>query len=190
MDVENNTPETADVSPVVAPIEQNPTPPPVQDVLDMPISDWSKVDLGLPQDADLNPATMDSFSKMAISAKMSPRQVQSAASWYLKAAKAQQEEFFQAGAAELAKEWGLKAEANQRAALGLISQVDRMPGIDGAFSKALNFTGAINQPAIAKGLFALSQLIGEDSIGQASGVAAETRPETPEEAFKGMFAGR
>lgn len=153
---------------------------------DLPISDWSKVDLGLPEDFKPDPSVLESLGRAAIAAKLTPAQVKALAQWNMEAFEAHTEALRQSGMDELRKAWGGNADANQRAALSLVSRVDRalrQAGLpESAFSRALSASGADMNVDIVKGLYEISRWLSEDSLGKSDAA----RPQRPETAYEGL----
>lgn len=155
---------------------------------DLPITDWSKVDLGLPKDAVIDESVLAAFGEQAKTLGLTPRQAKALAAWQLELAHNAQNELMEAGVAELRKEWGARAQANQQAVLSLISRIDRKMGND-AFSKALDSSGATRHAAVCKGLLAIASMLSEDSLGAGNGAMPpkhETALEGIENAFREM----
>ncbi len=152
---------------------------------DLPITDWNKVDLGLPKDAAIDEGVLAAFGEQAQALGLTPKQARALAAWQLELAKNAQNELMEAGVAELRKEWGNKAQTNQQAVLSLISRIDRKMGND-AFSKALDSSGATCHAAICKGLLTIASMLAEDSIGGGN-AATPPKPETALEGIENAF---
>ncbi len=159
----------------------------------VPITDWSTVDLGLPEGAEVDEAVLAGFGKAAVELGLTPKQARELASWQLSMITAQREALLEAGVKELARDWGGKAEANQRAVLELIARIDRLPGARG-FGEALGRSGATCFPGVVRGLLAVAGLLSEDSLGGggAAGMAAheETALEGLENALREARRGK
>lgn len=160
---------------------------------DIPISDWSQVDLGLPDDAEVDANVLDSFGEEAIRLGLTPNQAKALAKWQLDAIAETRSRLMEEGLADLRSAWGRKAAANQRSVMTLIANVDRQMGND-SFSKALDASGATMRAAVCKGLLAIANMLSEDSMGQGGGAGFSQEPETAlqgiENAFKEMRARR
>lgn len=152
---------------------------------DLPITDWSKVDLGLPKDAAIDENVLTSFGEQACKLGLTPKQARALAAWQLEFVQNAQNELMEAGVAELRKEWGSKAQANQQAVLSLITRIDRKIGND-AFSKALDASGATRHAAVCKGLLTIASMLAEDSLGGGN-AATPPKPETALEGIENAF---
>ncbi|MBQ9453445.1 MAG: hypothetical protein IJU65_09170 [Desulfovibrio sp.] len=152
------------------------------DQADKPITDWSKVTIDIPEGAAIDPALMDDFGKAAVAMGLTAKQANALVNFQLEAIARSREGLMNAGARELAREWGSRASANQKAVLTLITNIDRQLGND-SFSKALNDCGATCLPAVVKGLLAVANLVSEESLGR-GGAAAQ--PEHEETALEGL----
>lgn len=141
-----------------------------------PISDWSKVSLRLPKDANINEDVLADFGRAAVEMGLTPKQARALTSWQLDAIAEQRERLMEAGVRELSESWGRKAAANQQAVLGLISRIDRLTG-DDSFSRALGESGATCFPGVVRGLLAVANLLSEDSMGR-GGAAPDEEEET------------
>ena len=164
-------------------LAENQTPQQSPD--DLPITDWGKVDLGLPKDTAIDENVLASFGEQACKLGLTPKQARALAAWQLELAQNAQNELMEAGVAELRKEWGSKAQSNQQAVLSLISRIDRKMGND-AFSKALDASGATCHAAICKGLLTIASMLAEDSIGGGN-AATPPKPETALEGIENAF---
>lgn len=158
---------------------------------DSPITDWGKVDLGLPEGVSIEPELMESLGKAMIASGISPKQARELARWNLEAIGGIRERQLSRGMEELRKAWGDKAEANRVAALGVVTRIDRemaRAGLgEGAFSKALADSGAAFSPAIVRALHVVSQWLSEDSAGSQNGARMEEKPETALEGLNAAF---
>lgn len=155
-----------------------------QDPDDSPISDWSRVDLGLGRDAQVDPDLVESFGRKAVELGLTPKQARALAGWQLEAGRLALEGLLDSGVKELARDWGAKAGANQQAVGRLITRIDRKLG-DDSFSKALGRSGATCHAAVCKGLLAVAEMLSEDSIG---GGAGAPMPQAEESALEGLEA--
>lgn len=156
-----------------------------KDPLDLPVTDWTKVDLGLPENA-ADAGLVAAFGEQAQQLGLSPRQMAALAQWQVNAIQAAREKSIEEGITALSREWGAKAAANQQAALALVSNVDRALG-NNSFSQALERTGAACDQDFVRGLFAIAKMLGEDSLGTRAGAGDIDRPETPLEALTQIF---
>lgn len=134
----------------------------------MPIEDWSAVELGLPEGV-ADAAILEDFGRAAVDMGLTPRQARALARWQTEQIARSREQLLENGTRELAKEWGGRMEGNRQAVLSLISRIDRLTGND-SFSRALGESGATCFPGVVRGLLALSRVLSEDSVG-AGGVA-------------------
>ncbi len=152
------------------------------DVENMPISDWSSVELDLPEGAAIDERVLAGFGRAAVEMGLTPKQARALTSWQLDAIAEQRERLMEAGVRELSESWGRKAAANQQAVLGLISRIDRLTG-DDSFSRSLGESGATCFPGVVRGLLAVAKLLAEDSMGR-SGAAGMAEPD--ETALRGL----
>ncbi len=159
-----------------------------KDPTDQPIKDWSKVKIELPKEmpegVSIDQPTLDAFGKEAVKLGLTPKQAQSLVSFQIDAVAKQREAFLDAGIKQLRKDWGSKAEENQKAVLTLVANIDREMGGKNEFSKALNACGATCYPGVCKGLLKLANAISEDSIGRGSAAGDSSQQETAYEALK------
>lgn len=153
---------------------------------DTPITDWSKVDLGLPEDAAIDENVLAAFGEKSVELGLTPKQAKALASWQLELARETYEAQLEAGVAELRKAWGKKADANQKAVVALLSRVDRQLGSD-EFSRAIGASGAANSPAVCKGLLAIAQMLSEDAMGRGGSGDMPVKPETALEGIENAF---
>lgn len=153
---------------------------------DTPITDWSAVDLGLPEDAAIDENVLAAFGEKSVELGLTPKQAKALASWQLELARETYEAQLEAGVAELRKAWGKKANANQKAVVALLSRVDRQLGND-EFSRAIGASGAANSPAVCKGLLAIAQMLSEDTMGRGGSGDMPIKPETALEGIENAF---
>ncbi len=156
------------------------------DMENQPIRDWSKVDLGLPEDAAIDESALAAFGEKSVELGLTPKQAKALASWQLELARETHEAQIEAGVAELRKAWGKKANANQKAVVALLSRVDRQLGSD-EFSRAIGASGAANSPAVCKGLLAIAQMLSEDAMGRGGSGDMPVKPETALEGIENAF---
>lgn len=156
------------------------------DMENQPIRDWSKVDLGLPEDAAIDESALAAFGEKSVELGLTPKQAKALASWQLELARETYEAQLEAGVAELRKAWGRKADANQKAVVALLSRVDRQLGSD-EFSRAIGASGAGNSPAVCKGLLAIAQMLSEDAMGRGGSGDMPVKPETALEGIENAF---
>lgn len=150
-----------------------------------PISDWESVDLGLGEDA-VDGEVLKSFGKAAVDLGLTPKQARVLAQWQLDTIAESRTALLETGAEELRKDWGRKNEANQRAVLTLIANVDRKLGND-AFSKALGISGATCHAGVIKGLHAIASMLSEDAMGAGKGAPMPDKPESALEGIENAF---
>lgn len=153
---------------------------------DTPITDWSAVDLGLPEDAAIDENVLAAFGEKSVELGLTPKQAKALASWQLELARETREAQLEAGVAELRKAWGKKADANQKAVVALLSRIDRQLGND-EFSRAIGASGAANSPAVCKGLLAIAQMLSEDTMGRGGSGDMPIKPETALEGIENAF---
>jgi len=153
---------------------------------DTPITDWSAVDLGLPEDAAIDENVLAAFGEKSVELGLTPKQAKALASWQLELARETREAQLEAGVAELRKAWGKKADANQKAVVALLSRIDRQLGND-EFSRAIGASGAANSPAVCKGLLAIAQMLSEDTMGRGGSGDMPVKPETALEGIENAF---
>lgn len=151
-----------------------------------PITDWDKTDLGFGKDSGIDPDLYASFGKTAVELGLTPKQAKALAQWQMDSMAQAREQLYKSGAAELSKEWGTKAEHNKNQVISLVSRIDRELGND-SFSKTLGICGATCHAPIVRGLFALSRLISEDSMGKAGGAGMPEKEETVLEGLQDAF---
>ena len=138
----------------------------------VPLTAWADDVVTLPEGVEADADMLAGFGAAAVAAGLTRKQAQALVDWQAKFHQEQARAQLDAGVAALKKAWGGKAEANQREVLGLVSRIDRAMG-DEAFSRALGESGATRHPGVVMGLHQIAQLMSEDSIGNASGAAAE-----------------
>lgn len=151
-----------------------------------PLTVWAADTVTMPEGIEADAELLAGFGSAAVAAGLSKKQAQALVDWQTKYIQTQAQARLDAGVQALQKAWGARAEANQRAVLGLVSRIDRLMG-DDSFSRALGESGATLHPGVVRGLHRIAQLISEDSIGNAAGAAAEhdeTALEGLENAFK------
>ena len=151
------------------------------DPLDEKIADWATFKPQIPEGYNISQEALDSFGEMAVATGLTARQAQAAIDWQLKEIQARQQALYEVGKEELQKEWGPRVTQNVKAVIGIISKVDRLLG-DNSFSKGINDSGAGLNPAVIRGLYKLSELISEDSLGKNESAA----PEQVEDALQGI----
>ncbi len=150
-----------------------------------PISDWSSVDIGLPE-GSFDAEVLSDFGATAVELGLTPKQARELARWQTERIARSREELLQNGVRELTREWGSRTESNRQAVLSLISRIDRLTGDDG-FSRALGESGAACFPGVARGLLALSRLLEEDSIGAGGAAAQAVQDESAIDGLKNAF---
>lgn len=160
----------------------------------LPIADWSKVDLGLGDKADINPDLLQSFGKdVAVKLGLTPAQAKGAVEWQLNAIAAQRKQYQEAQTAELKKAWGADFQVNGQKVLNLVENIDRKQGND-SFSKALASIGALDSAQAITGLLTIAKLLEEDSLGNSKpdnlGNATETAEQGIEELYRQARRGR
>lgn len=138
----------------------------------LPLSKWDedavRLPDGIPPDADM----LAGFGEAAVAAGLTRRQAQALVDWQTAFQQERARAQLDAGMDTLRKAWGNKAEANQKAVLGLVSRIDRALG-DESFSRALGESGAARHAGVVLGLYRIAALMAEDSLGSAAGAAAE-----------------
>lgn len=204
---ENATPQTADAAPANAtpqdaaaqgaannepqPADQNPGQSTEAGILkndpeQLPISDWSKVDLGLDESTPVDAELLASFGEEAIKLGLTPTQARGAVQWQIAAMKAAYGRHQEAQYNELKKAWGNQFQANKERVINMITTIDRKVG-DEAFSRALAACGALDNAQAVQGMLVLAGMIAEDSTG--SGTQKDTGPstETAEQGIEAMY---
>lgn len=171
------------------PADNTPAQPEAEKDIDpdsRPITKWEDVDLGLPEDAQFSPELLADFGKQAIELGLSPKQARALAQWEYQAGLSMRQQLMESGAEQLKKAWGGRYEANRKAALTLVSQLDRELG-DDAFSKALDACGAAYQAPIVMALAHLAGRLAEDNMGRSQPDGA-SRLETALEGLENALA--
>lgn len=151
----------------------------------MPIEDWSSVELGLPEGA-ADAAILEDFGRAAVDMGLTPNQARALARWQTEQIARGREQLLENGERELAKEWGGRMEGNRQAVLSLISRIDRLTGND-SFSRALGESGATCFPGVVRGLLALSRMLGEDSVGAGGAAGAGGAEESAIDGLRNAF---
>lgn len=137
-----------------------------------PLTAWAADTVTMPEGVEADAELLAGFGAAAVAAGLSKKQAQALVDWQTRYIQTQAQARLDAGVQALQKAWGSKAEANQKAVLGLVSRIDRLMG-DDSFSRALGESGATLHPGVVRGLHRIAQLISEDSIGNAAGAAAD-----------------
>lgn len=150
-----------------------------------PGQEWRDLAAHLPENADIDPAIVEDFTKIASSMNLDPEQGRKLIDWQLNAVRQAQEKMKADGLKNLEKDWGRNLESNLNKALGVVSLVDRK--LDGKFSASIARFGIANDEAFARGLYAIAQMLGEDSIGVSSGAPEPEKPETALEGLQKIF---
>ena len=151
------------------------------DPSDQPLKEWKDDSIVIPDGYEVSKDALSSFGETAVKAGLTQKQAEALVKWQLEEVKAQQQALYDLGKEELQKEWGRKFDSNKKAVVGLISRIDKALG-DESFSKSLNASGAALHPGVIRGLYKLSELIAEDSMGKGASVA----PEQTETALEGL----
>lgn len=146
-----------------------------------PLTAWAADTVSMPEGVEADAELLAGFGAAAVAAGLSKKQAQALVDWQTKYIQTQAQARLDAGVQALQKAWGARAEANQKAVLGLVSRIDRLMG-DDSFSRALGESGATLHPGVVRGLHRIAQLMSEDSIGNAAGAPAEH----DETAFEGL----
>lgn len=157
------------------------------DPLDMPITDFGKVDLGI-GDAPVDKVVLEAFGKTCADLKLSARQAAGLAQFQLKAIAEARERLGQEAAQTLQKSWGKDAQDNQRKIIGLVGEVDKLTG--GKFSQAIEDSGVAVYADFAEGMLRIASMLGENGLGNITRQGGGARPETAEEGLREVFAGR
>ena len=137
-----------------------------------PLTAWAADTVTMPEGVEADAELLAGFGSAAVAAGLSKKQAQALVDWQTKYIQTQAQARLDAGVQALQKAWGVRAEANQKAVLGLVTRIDRLMG-DDSFSRALGESGATLHPGVVQGLHKIAQLMSEDSIGNAAGAAAE-----------------
>lgn len=142
------------------------------------------VDLKYPEGMTVDKAVSDSFRKFCVDKGITPAQAQALLDWQLAANKEMNDAALASGTTALRKLWGSRFEENSALALKAVTALDKRLG--GRLSETLAFTGMNNNPALVEAFHAVGSLIAEDSLSGGA-AAAEDRPESAEDTYKGMF---
>ena len=159
---------------------------------DAPLTQWEDGMVSLPEDIQPDADMLAGFGRAAVAAGLTRRQAQALVDWQTAFQRDQAQARLDAGAATLRQAWGIRADANQKAVLGLVSRIDRALG-DERFSRALNESGAARHADVVLGLHAVAALLSEDSLGSAAAVAThhdETALEGLQNALHELRRGR
>lgn len=148
--------------------------------------EWKNLAGHLPENADIDPAMVEEFAKFASEMKLEPDQAKKLIDWQLNAVKQAQDRVMARSMEELAREWGRDTQNNLAKALGVAAMIDRKLGSED-FSKACGRYGIACDKAFVKGMYEISRLLEEDSLGAKHGQSAPPKTETPYEALRGMF---
>lgn len=154
------------------------------DPADMPIQDWSKVDLEL-GDAVVDGKVVESYGKLACDLGLTPRQARALAAWQMDICNSITNANVQAETDRLRSDWGLSFNNNITQVDNLCQRISRLPGL-GDFHREIQKSGAAANATVVKGLHYIACLLSEDSMGRVSGQAP--RPETAEEGIADAFA--
>lgn len=155
------------------------------DPLDLPITDFAKVDLGI-GDAPVDKVVLEAFGKTCADLKLSARQAAGLAKFQLNAIAESRERLGMEAARELEKRWGGDAKDNQRKIITLVGKVDEATG--GKFSQAIEESGAAIYPEFAEGLLRIAAMLGENGLGSITRQGGKPAPETAEEGLREVFA--
>ena len=137
-----------------------------------PLTEWAADTVTMPEGVEVDAEMLAGFGSAAVAAGLSKKQAQALVDWQTKYIQTQAQARLDAGVQALQKAWGARAEANQKAVLGLVTRIDRLMG-DDSFSRALGESGATLHPGVVQGLHKIAQLMSEDSIGNGAGAPAE-----------------
>ena len=148
----------------------------------LPLSKWEDGAVRLPEGIEADADMLSGFGEAAVAAGLTRKQAQALVDWQTAFQQERARAQLDAGMDTLRKAWGNKAEANQKAVLGLVSRIDRALG-DESFSRALGESGAARHAGVVLGLHKIASLMSEDSLGSATGAAAE-HDETPLEGLE------
>ena len=148
----------------------------------LPLSKWEDGVVRLPEGIEADADMLSGFGEAAVAAGLTRKQAQALVDWQTAFQQERARAQLDAGMDTLRKAWGNKAEANQKAVLGLVSRIDRALG-DESFSRALGESGAARHAGVVLGLYRIAALMAEDSLGSAAGAAAE-HDETPLEGLE------
>lgn len=137
---------------------------PEQNEDDIPITDWSKVSLKMPDGFSVDQDVLAQFGKAAVDCGLNKKQAQKLVDWNIEIIKQARIDDEKQGLEQLQKAWGEKTNQNVHKTIEFVNQMDRKMG-NFAFSKALSKSGASMDPDMIKVLFQLSQMTSEDSFG-------------------------
>lgn len=150
-----------------------------------PITDWSKVDLGLAKDAPVDEALLASFGEAAVKMGLTPAQAKAAINWQLEAIKEAQEAYADEQFAALKKAWGKKMAACGTKVNELVTRID---GKVAGFSEAFAKSGAANSALVLQGLLAIATMLEEDGLGAGASGGGSEKQETAEEGILAAYA--
>lgn len=155
------------------------------DPLDMPITDFSSVDLGL-GDAPVDKVVIEAYGAMCEELKLTPRQAASLAQFELRSMGEARERLTAEAIGELKRDWGKEAQANQLKIVELVKRIDQQLG-GNDFSQALEASGVTCYAPFAKGLLALTEMLGEHNLGAIGGTGAGQKTETALDGLTEIF---
>lgn len=183
----DNQPEPA-ANPEPAPeTKTEPAAAPELDPDDTPISDWSKVDLGLGDDARISPELLASFGKeVAQELGLTPKQSKAIVNFQLNAIANQITEMQKSGEAALKEVWGASVQGKINQVVKFVDKLEKDANLPG-LKDAINNSGAGLNPVIVRALHYLAGQLGEDSLNGGSGAANDDRPETALEGIQRAF---
>lgn len=152
-----------------------------------PIADWSKVDLGLDKNTDINPDLLASFgAEVAVKLGLTPAQAKGAVEWQLGAIATAREQYRETQLQELKKAWGGKFQANGEKVMSFIASIDKKQGNDN-FSRALAQIGVLDNAQAIVGLLEVARMLEEDGTGNANPDNIGSAAETAEEGIAAMY---
>lgn len=143
---------------------------------DAPITDWASVDLGLAPD-QVDAGLVAAFGEQAMALGLSAKQARELAQWQVRVAGEAGKQAYGEEVAALQKAWGRHFENNRKRVCGLVSRIERLPGM-GNFSGELLRSGAARNATVVQGLLAMASMVEEVQQGRLGGQPGQ-RSETP-----------
>lgn len=153
-----------------------------------PITDWSKVNLDIPKDSQIDPDVLAAFGELAQKEGLTPVQAKAAVHFQLDAIRKAQAAYLAEQEKILKDAWGADIKRNSEQVMSLVTRISRIKGLED-FPKAFDMSGAANNATVLKGLHAIAALLEEDGTGTPSGAAGGgSREETALEGIQAVFA--
>lgn len=147
---------------------------------------WTKYVDGLGDEVGVDKEALKEFGGLAGKLGMKEDAAQKIFEWAKESAFQQQKALTAKGREDLQKEWGANYDANTEKATSIVALLDRQLG-DGRFKAAIEATGACRNPDFVRGLYHISELLAEDSIGVNASGGAAMKEESALEGLKNFF---